>query len=974
MVNTKTTVSKKVLAIVLAVACMVAFTPAMAFTSSAHAAAWKVSPTKATVYVGKYKTLKSTKTAKWTSSKKSVAKLTASKGKTVKVKGVKAGKATIKVTYKGKTKKIAITVKKAIAITAVTVSGKAQVGEVLTATTTPAAATAKYQWYADGTAISGATAKTFTLTADQMGKKITVKVTGTGAYAKSVTSAATDTVAQGLVKAAFDKDYTSSTASVAVGDTLKVNVTPAAAAASVTYQWYRGTTAILGQTSASYTTTANDLGSTLKVVITPTTGKGYDTTAITVGPTVAVKNNVSTLGVTLAANDTTAVPTAGTAYKIKATRTDATAAITGTWSAVAYRDSYVGDTTKDVKATGQTFADTINLNMAATTKNATFSYKLDAADAGHKIVVVLTNANYAGNVQFTIDAVKKTVGTVTIASDSEVTTTSGGTPTTTKNLYPGKTTLTASVGTGVTGTYQWYVGTDATGYTAISGATSASYTIPSTYSGQSGDRTFKVIVTGTGNYSGTGSEKYTGTINNATTIAVQGVTIQKDGAATTSAVAGDKLTAVTSPASASSSFDYVWYVGSAATANKLGEGQTYTVSSSLAAGSKIIVVATNNTDGSTYSGSTFTSAEVTFGTAISSLALAYTNGYTAGTTGYVSYTAPVAGATVSITPTPAAATADYAVYMDSYDANDATRTLISNITVTNGKFIVTDTFTVNGTSGISILGHKLVVVAKGTGNYVGTVQAETPAVTAVVQTIKSIDVYSGTTKLAATGTTTATVGQTLEARAMNSDTTPAAITSGVKYVWTVGGSEVASDTTTSTDTATKAAYATGKYYTVKKADAGKAIAVTATSSDSALATGTATWNNFGVGVIGNTTPATMTGVTSVTGTVKATASTGSPYTYVLTDCTGLSNAKLFNDAGTQVDFPSAGITGTLIKSDSSVSGQVQVGATHTSFVTKQALSAGTYTVTVLDKTFTMTVIDDTSASNTGGFTFSAVAK
>jgi len=72
MVNTKTTVSKKVLAIILAVACMVAFTPAIAFTSSAHAAAWKVSPTKATVYVGKYKTLKSTKTAKWTSSKKSV--------------------------------------------------------------------------------------------------------------------------------------------------------------------------------------------------------------------------------------------------------------------------------------------------------------------------------------------------------------------------------------------------------------------------------------------------------------------------------------------------------------------------------------------------------------------------------------------------------------------------------------------------------------------------------------------------------------------------------------------------------------------------------------------------------------------------------------------------------------------------------------------------------------------------------------
>ena len=37
MVNTKTTLSKKVLAVVLAVACMIAFTPAIAFTQSAHA-------------------------------------------------------------------------------------------------------------------------------------------------------------------------------------------------------------------------------------------------------------------------------------------------------------------------------------------------------------------------------------------------------------------------------------------------------------------------------------------------------------------------------------------------------------------------------------------------------------------------------------------------------------------------------------------------------------------------------------------------------------------------------------------------------------------------------------------------------------------------------------------------------------------------------------------------------------------------
>ena len=59
------------------------------------------------------------------------------------------------------------------------VLGTPKVGETLAArpgTWKPAGPTKTYQWLADGTPIAGATGDTFTLTADQRGKKVTVQV------------------------------------------------------------------------------------------------------------------------------------------------------------------------------------------------------------------------------------------------------------------------------------------------------------------------------------------------------------------------------------------------------------------------------------------------------------------------------------------------------------------------------------------------------------------------------------------------------------------------------------------------------------------------------------------------------------------------------------------------------------------------------------------------------------------------------
>jgi len=82
----------------------------------------------------------------------------------------------------------------------VTIAGTATSGQTLTASNDIADAdgvgTIGYQWYADSTAISGATSSTFVLTNDQAGKAVTVKASYTDGHstAETVTSTATSAV------------------------------------------------------------------------------------------------------------------------------------------------------------------------------------------------------------------------------------------------------------------------------------------------------------------------------------------------------------------------------------------------------------------------------------------------------------------------------------------------------------------------------------------------------------------------------------------------------------------------------------------------------------------------------------------------------------------------------------------------------------------------------------------------------------
>jgi Ca2+-binding RTX toxin-like protein len=96
--------------------------------------------------------------------------------------------------------KVSVTNVNDLSTGAVTISGTATQGQVLTATNSLAdidgLGTVSYQWLANGTAISGATASTFTLTQAQVGKAINVKASYTDILgtAESKTSSATASV------------------------------------------------------------------------------------------------------------------------------------------------------------------------------------------------------------------------------------------------------------------------------------------------------------------------------------------------------------------------------------------------------------------------------------------------------------------------------------------------------------------------------------------------------------------------------------------------------------------------------------------------------------------------------------------------------------------------------------------------------------------------------------------------------------
>ena len=160
-----------------------------------------------------------------------------------------------------------------------TIGGTPQVGETLTADTSPiddqdglAKVSYRYQWIAGGTNIDGATGSTYTLTASEQGQTIQVRVTFTddADNDESLTSTATETVLARPNRAAAGLPTISGTPQVdetLTADTSAISDEDGLTNVSWSYQWTAGGTDIEGATSSTYTLVFADQGKTIKVKV-----------------------------------------------------------------------------------------------------------------------------------------------------------------------------------------------------------------------------------------------------------------------------------------------------------------------------------------------------------------------------------------------------------------------------------------------------------------------------------------------------------------------------------------------------------------------------------------------------------------------------------------------------------------------------------------------------------------------------------
>ena len=148
-----------------------------------------------------------------------------------------------------------------------------------------------YQWLRDGSAISGATGATYTLTQEDVGSAISLRVSYTDGLGtnESLTSAATAAVTD-------SNDAPTGTirpvGTPTQGETLSVDTSELAdtdGLGPLSYQWLRGGVAISGATAATYTLTQEDVGRSIQVRVSYTDGLGIDESVTSV-PTPSVEN------------------------------------------------------------------------------------------------------------------------------------------------------------------------------------------------------------------------------------------------------------------------------------------------------------------------------------------------------------------------------------------------------------------------------------------------------------------------------------------------------------------------------------------------------------------------------------------------------------------------------------------------------------------------------------------------------------
>ena len=328
----------------------------------------------------------------------------------------------------------------------VSIAGTTVQGQVLTASNTLADAnglgTITYQWYANGTAIAGATASTYTLAQAQVGKTITVKASYTdlAGTAESVTSTATVAV-QNINDLPTGTVTVSGTA--AQGQTLSVNTTALVdqdGLGTLSYQWQANGVDISGATGSSHTLTQTDVGKVITVKVSYTDGFGQPESVVSSQTSSVLNVNDKPTGfVTIAGT-----PTQGQSLTVSNTLADVDGIAAG---AISY----------------QWYA-----NGTAITGATATSYTLTQAEVGKSITVKASYTDLQGTAESVTSAGTTAVANVNDAATGSVTII--GTPTQGQVLSVTKNIVDLD-GTGPI-SYQWL----ANGV-AIAGATASTYTL-----------------------------------------------------------------------------------------------------------------------------------------------------------------------------------------------------------------------------------------------------------------------------------------------------------------------------------------------------------------------------------------------------------------------------------------------------------------------------------------------------------------
>ncbi len=739
-----------------------------------------------------------------------------------------------------------------------------------------------YQWSQNGTAISGATSSSYTTPAETTsasGAQFTVVVSNSVGSATS--NAATLTVNAAPVAPSITTQPSSVT--ITAGQTATFSVT-ATGTAPLSYQWSQNGTAISGATSSSYTTpaeTTSASGAQFTVVVSNSAGSATSNAAtLTVNPApVAPSITTQPSSVTITAGQT------------------ATFSVTSTGTApLSYQWSQNGTAISGATSSSYT--------TPAETTSA----------SGAQFTVVLSNS--VGNA--TSNAATLTVNPAPVAPSittqpSSVTITAG---------------QTATFSVTATGTaplsYQW-----SQNGTAISGATSSSYTTPAETTSASGAQFTVVVSNSVGNAT---SNAATVTVNPAPV--APSITTQPSSVTIT---AGQTATfSVT--ATGAAPLSYQWSQNGTAISGATSSSYTTPAETTSASGAQFTVVVSNSVGSATSNAATLTVNPAPVAPSITAQPsnVTITAGQTATFSVTATGTAPltyqwsqngsaITGATSSSYTTPAETTsasgAQFTVVVSNSvggaTSNAATLTVNaapvapsiatqpSSVTITAGQ-TATFSVTATGTAPLSYQWKKNGTSITGATAASYTTPAETTADSGAQFTVVVSNSVGNATSNAATLTVnpapvapsitaqpsnvTITAGQTATFSVTATGTAP------LSYQWSQNGSAISGATSSSYTTPAETTSASGAQFTVVVSNS-----VGSATSNAA----TLTVNPAPVAPSITTQPSSVTITAGQTATFSVTATGTAPLSYQWkkngTSITGATAASYTTAAETTAD-------------------------------------------------------------------------